>query len=131
MASAGNPNWEVESSITFSSKGDHEKANFIYKVQPPLSDLENIALISTGLMLGASVEEGGIDPDGESIVEPMAMGDYENDEPVASLLKVSGESEPMKRVRNLDKIAGALTVMRKGGVEIVFDEEARQVSQVV
>lgn len=125
MGSAGiNPNWEVESSITFSSKG----ANFIYEVKPPISDIEYRALISTGLLLGTSVDGSSIDPDGECIVEPIAMENYENGEPVSTLVKVSGESDPRKRVRNLDKIAGALTVMRKGPVEIVFDKEARQLS---
>lgn len=130
MRSAGIPNRGVESSITFSGQGDHEGANYIYEVKPPILDIEYRALISTGLMLGASVDGSGIDPDGESIVEPMAMENYENGEPVSSPLKVSGESDPRKRVRNLDKIAGALTVMRKGPVEIVFDEEAQRTAAI-
>lgn len=129
MSSAGiNRNWGAESSITFSDKGDHEGANFIYEIKPSMSGIEYRALISTGLMLSAGVDCSSIDPDGESIVEPIAMENYENGKPVSTLVKVSGESDPQKRVRNLDKIAGALTVMRKGLVEVVFDEEAQQLS---
>ncbi len=54
------------------------------------------------------------------------MEDYRDGEPVATLIKVSGQSEPSRRVRDLDKIAGALTVMRAAPVDVTFDEEARE-----
>lgn len=128
MASPDQKHWEVENSITFFSQGEHDGAHFIYEVRPPIADIEYRVLISTGLMLGASVDGSDIDLEGESIVEPLPMENHEDGKPVSTPLKVAGGSDPLKRIRNLDKIAGALTVMRNGPVEIIFDDEAQRLS---
>src|SRR3989344_2663518 len=103
-----NPNWGSESTIAFVTRAD----NFVYEVVPPITEIEYQALMSTGLLLGVSIDSGPIDPDGESIVMPIIMDSYKDGKAVASPLKVSGESSPINRMRHLNKIAGALTVMR-------------------
>lgn len=118
-------------------KFEQKSENFLYLVTPYLEDNENRALLSTGLTLGGLVDQD-IDPNGDCITEVIAMEEWGETEggisvPVSTILRFSGQSEPSQRVRDIYRIAGALSVMRNvpSPVEMSFDPEAQALERAL